>query len=150
RTVTRYVMIRGKDGVESVVQEAEILTEKRLHDVLTENPELLPTDDLDMESTVVVGRESGLESGYADLVLADSSGALCLVEVKKEGNPDTRRVVAQLLEYASTLWQMTTEDFEGDVLRPYVQQLGLSGEVPDLATYVYEHVAKPSSEPEDP
>jgi len=42
---------------------------------------------------VVVGRESGLDSGYADLVLVDRAAQVCLVEVKKEGNLDTRRSV---------------------------------------------------------
>jgi hypothetical protein len=140
--MARHVMIRSKDGVESVVQEAEILSEKRLHDVLTEHPELLPADDLDLGPTVVVGRESGLESGYADLVLVDTLGALCLVEVKKEGNPDTRRVIAQLLDYAAKLWQMPMEDFERVVLQPYLQTLGVVGDdLPDLASYVYDHVS---------
>ncbi len=53
---------------------------------------------------VTVGFEVGLASGVADLVLLDEAGRLCIVEVKKEGNADTRRVVAQVLDYASALW----------------------------------------------
>ena len=68
----------------------------------------------------VVGRESGLESGYTDLVLLDRRGQVCLVEVKREGNPDTRRVVAQLLDYATSLWGCSLPDFERVVLHPSV------------------------------
>lgn len=45
---------------ERVATEAELLTEQRLHDVLTEHPELLPAADLGMGPAVVVGREAGL------------------------------------------------------------------------------------------
>jgi hypothetical protein len=69
--------------------------------------------------TVVVGRESAFASGYADLILVDDRGEVCLVEVKKEGSPDTRRVVAQLLDYAAGLWGKTLRDFEQDVFLPY-------------------------------
>jgi hypothetical protein len=146
--VARHVMIRNADGSESVIRESELPAEKNLHDVLTQHPQLLPADDLELGATVVVGRESGLESGYADLVLVDGSGQLCLVEVKKEGNPDTRRVIAQLLDYAAALWQVSVEDFERGVLQPYLHTLGVSDELPDLASYVREHAPNSSDSPE--
>jgi hypothetical protein len=37
------------------------------------------------------------------LILVDDMGQVCLVEVKKEGNPNTRQVLAQLFEYAASL-----------------------------------------------
>jgi hypothetical protein len=64
-------------------------------------------------------RNRGLLRGYADLVYLDHNGQICLVEVKKEGNPDTRRVVAQLLDYAAALWGKSLEEFERDVVLPY-------------------------------
>lgn len=77
---------------------------------------------------MVVGREANLESGYADLVLVDQTGQICLVEVKNEGNPDTRRVVAQLLDYAAALWQLSIEDFARAVLRPFLDASGDPGD----------------------
>jgi hypothetical protein len=44
---------------------------------------------------VAVGLEASLASDSADLVLLDARGQLCVVEVKKEGNTDTRKVIAQ-------------------------------------------------------
>lgn len=109
--------------------------ERDLHDVLTANPGLIPSEDLQLGALTVVGRESGLAAGYADLVLVDESGEVCLVEVKKEGNPDTRRVVAQLLDYAAALWNKSLDELERDVLRPYLASSG------QAATSLGEHLA---------
>jgi hypothetical protein len=73
----RSVLMRDGAG-ERVATEAELLTEQRLHDVLTEHPELIPVEDLGMSEVVVVGREAGLDAGRADLVLADATGRLCM------------------------------------------------------------------------
>jgi hypothetical protein len=68
-------------------------------------------------------------------VLLDAAGRLCLVEVKKEGNPDTRRVVAQLIDYASSLWQMSVEDFERTVFYPYPRTVRApTSRCPDYST----------------
>jgi hypothetical protein len=148
--VPRSVLIRGVDGRDALVQETELLAEKDLHDVLTTHPGLLPADDLEVGRTIVVGRESGLESGYADLVLVDAYGQICLVEVKKEGNPDTRRVIAQLLDYAAALWQMSVEDFERAVLHPYLRGTGKhDASLPDLASYVVENLKDTQSDIDD-
>jgi hypothetical protein len=82
-----------------------------------EHPALVPAADLGFGQVVTVGYEASLASGSADLVLLDVRGQLCVVEVKKEGNTDTRRVIAQLLDYASALWGLTLEEFEHRVLR---------------------------------
>lgn len=93
--------------------------------------------DLGLGDAVVVGKESGLAAGYADLVLVDDQGRLCIVEVKNEGNPDTRRVVAQLLDYAASLWGLSLEEFEQRVVHPF-----LAGEGDDSLPSVGEYVAE--------
>lgn len=116
--MARYVLIRD-GGDEHVVPETPLPLEANLHDALTNHPQLLPSEDMGLGRTVVVGRESAFASGYADLILIDDRGQVCLAEVKKEGNPDTRRVVAQLLDYAAALWGKTLDEFEQDVFLPY-------------------------------
>ena len=134
--MTRYVLIR-RDSTEEVVPETAVPLEAELHDALTTHPELIPADDLGLEAPRVVGRESGLESGYVDLVLLDRRGQVCLVEVKKEGNPDTRRVVAQLLDYAASLWGCSLAEFERVVLHPFISVKQAGGtSLPALAEFV--------------
>jgi hypothetical protein len=100
------------------VRESALPAEADLHDALTDFPALIPAEDLGLGELVVIGRESGLVSGFADLVLVDRHGHLCLVEVKKES--EVRRVVAQLLEYAAALWGMDLGEFERQVAQPYL------------------------------
>ena len=76
------------------------------------HPSLVPAADLGFGPVVTVGFEASLNSGHADLVLLNDEGRACIVEVKKEGNPDTRRVIAQLLDYAAALWGLTIDSFE--------------------------------------
>jgi hypothetical protein len=116
--MNRFVVIHDEaQGGERLVEETAVPTEAALHEVLMRHPRLVPATDLGLGDIVTVGFEVSLASGRADLVLLDEEGRLCLVEVKKEGNPDTRQVVAQLLDYAAALWGLTVEEFEQHVLR---------------------------------
>jgi hypothetical protein len=128
------MLMRDVSG-EHLIAESELPLEKNLHDVLTQHPALLPDEDLSLGQLVVVGRESSLPSGYADLVLVDDRGQLCLVEVKKAGNPDTRQVVAQLLDYAAALWGQTLAQFEKGVVIPYLDTLE-DNDAEDLASHL--------------
>jgi hypothetical protein len=132
------MLIRAEDEPVRVVEEASLPTEAELHDALTTYPQLIPTSDVGLDTTVVVGRESGLAAGYADLVLMDDRGRLCLVEVKNEGNPDTRRVVAQLFDYAASLWGLSVEEFEQRVLHPFLAANGRVAPLPTVAEYLAE------------
>jgi hypothetical protein len=128
-------LIRDALGEERVVRELKLGTESELHDVLTNNPLLLPAEDLQLDRLAVFGRESKVDSGRPDLVLVDRSAQVCIVEVKREDNPDTRHVIAQLLDYAAALWRMSAEDFERAVLHPYLRSGGQSEPLPGLGTY---------------
>jgi RecB family endonuclease NucS len=74
--VSRHVLIRTEDEPERVVAETALPTEAELHDALTRHPHLIPMSDVGLGDAVVVGRESGLAAGYADLVLVDDRGRL--------------------------------------------------------------------------
>src|SRR4051812_11357688 len=114
----RFVVIRDEGHAgERLVEETSVPTEAALHEVLMQHPSLVPATDLGLGHIVTVGFEASLASGSADLVLLDEEGRLCLVEVKKEGNSDTRRVIAQLFDYAAALWGLTIDEFETRVLQ---------------------------------
>jgi hypothetical protein len=122
--VGRFLLIRDPDQpddgqpAERLVAEGRVPKEDMLHKALMRNPKLVPATDLGLGEVVTVGYEASLPSaGDADLVLLDEEGRLCIVEVKKAGNPDTRRVIAQLLDYASALWGLTIDEFERRVTR---------------------------------
>jgi hypothetical protein len=97
-----------------ILQESPIELEERLQEVLKENPDLIPATDLGLEPPLlVVGRESVLASGYADLVCIDRSGMLVIVEVKRGKEGDARRAIAQALDYGSDIWHEMREAVRG-------------------------------------
>ena len=58
------------------------------------------------------------------------------MEVKKSGNPDTRQVVAQLLDYAAALWGQTIAQFDQGVVVPYLSSLGGNETPSDLLSHL--------------
>src|ERR1700729_445942 len=144
----RHVLIREGNEIGNVIVEAELPTEAELHDALTHYPELIPLSDIGMGTGVVIGRESALAAGYADLVLVDESGQLCIVEVKNAGNPDTRRVVAQLLDYAASLWGAAVDELTSRILHPYLDRIGTSELSADIGEFVARAVAGEDATPE--
>lgn len=97
-----------------ILEESPIELEERLQEVLKENPDLMPATDLGLEPPLlVVGRESVLASGYADLVCIDRNGMLVIVEVKRGKEGDARRAIAQALDYGSDIWHEMREAVRG-------------------------------------
>jgi hypothetical protein len=93
-----------------ILEESLIELEEQLQEVLKENPSLLPAADLGLQSPLlVVGRESSLTSGYADLVCVDGAGMPVIVEVKRGKEGDARRAIAQALDYGSDIWHAVRE-----------------------------------------
>lgn len=68
-----------------------------------------------------------------------------MVEVKKEGNTDTRRVIAQLLDYASALWGLTLDEFEHRVLRSRLA----SDDQRTLAEFVRDELIDEAEDPDE-
>ena len=120
RSVTRAALVRHDDG-EYLLPEAVVSSEAELHNAFEHHPELFPTEELGLGQLLTVGREVPFESGFADLIYLDEAGRVVIVELKRgTENPDSRRVVAQLLDYGAHLWGSTYEDFEQLIL-PYLR-----------------------------
>jgi hypothetical protein len=104
------------------------LTERRadsefeLQNVLRQAPNLIPVDDLGLDGPLmVVGRETALPSGRVDLLTVTPAGDVLIIEFKTgPQNPDYRHALAQLLDYASDLWQMDPGDFATNVVVSYL------------------------------
>jgi hypothetical protein len=97
--------------------------EQTLHDLVEQAPHVLPLAG--SPHLVIVGREVHLGNGYADLLAIETTGRLCVVEVKLASNGEARRaVVAQILAYAAFLHGLTIEEVERDVLGPKLRDRG--------------------------
>jgi len=84
--------------------------ETHLRDILYEDPDILPIEDISFSSTKLsriklMLKEVGLPgSGSTDLVGIDKSGNIFIIETKLATNPEAKRaVIGQILEYAAFL-----------------------------------------------
>src|SRR5574341_1564844 len=118
-----YILVQDAKGQGQRAAETDLPDEKTLQRLIREHPETLPLDDLgdDIPPLLIVGRETALATGYADVVGLDSEGLVTVIECKLDRNPEAKRgVVAQVLGYAASLWGMTYEQFESLVTRKYL------------------------------
>ena len=94
--------------------------EQWLQHLIHKHPTCLPMDQIEpgLPALVPVCMELPLASGYLDNLLMTPEGDIVIVEVKLFRNPQARReVVAQALDYASSLFGMTYADLEEAVLQ---------------------------------
>ncbi len=119
----KMIAMRGDDETPSLLTEVLAENELQLQEQLKNNPDLLPVEEFGINGPLmVVGRETQLPSGAADLIALARGGEVMIVEFKiGPQNADFRRVVAQLLDYGSDLWQMSIEDFQSTVARRYFE-----------------------------
>jgi hypothetical protein len=106
-------ILRLDSGVVSVAREARFESEDQIHRAIAEHPEVLPSEDVGVGPLVAVANELDLGAGPIDLLAADGNGRLVIVEFKRgTENPDVRKVVAQVLDYGSTLWRLPYNELE--------------------------------------
>ena len=107
----RIIHLRG--GVATVGRAIPFPSELVLHQAIASHPDVLPHDDFGIGPLVAVANELDLGSGPIDLLCVDASGELAIVEFKRgTENADVRKVVAQLLDYASSLWRTDLSQLE--------------------------------------
>jgi hypothetical protein len=100
---------RGGDWLEPVMGYD---SEKALQAIIREHPSLVTGALPGQADTVIACRELEGGVGPADVVVLDASGNLTLVECKLARNPEVRRkVIGQVLDYASRIWQMDVDEF---------------------------------------
>ena len=89
-----------------------------LRDMLFDHPELLPITAIDPSfgPLIPLCKEMKIGSGRADLVYINRDGLLTIVECKLWNNPEARRkVVGQILDYGSTVFEWSYSDLEREV-----------------------------------
>ncbi len=117
-----YILVQGSTAKWERAEEKELPREEKLQDLVRDNPEILPLDDLGDNASplLIVGREAPLANGLADVIGVDENGLITLIECKLARNPEVKRkVIGQILGYAAYLWKMGYEQFEADVVRNY-------------------------------
>jgi hypothetical protein len=121
------LLYRHHDGDWVPALSGDYRDERDLHDLLADDPSILPNDDLDDDDTLLfaVGYETALGSGYADVIFCSTGGKITICEVKLRRNAEIRReVIAQALSYAAFLEGMDVEAFTEQVVNPYLQFRG--------------------------
>ncbi len=96
------------------------LSESWLQQLIFENPECLPMVEIEpgFDSLVAICREMPTGHGPIDNLFMTGSGDIVIVETKLWRNPEARRtVLAQALDYATCLFQMSYSEFQQAALR---------------------------------
>ena len=105
----------GEDGKSIVLHRLNFsdraIDEGFLQEQLHRNPAILPVSELDDSFSPLISL--GREICHIDNLFISPKGRITVVETKLWRNPEaTRQVVAQMLDYAKELSQMTFEEFE--------------------------------------
>lgn len=84
-------------------------TEKWLQDLIHDNPELLPIEEIEpgFGRPVAVCRELATKHGFIDNLLITPEGNIVVVEVKLWRNPEARRAVVAQALYHCAKWAIT-------------------------------------------
>jgi hypothetical protein len=91
-----------------------------IENLVMKHPGVLPVEELDSaySNPVPVCTQLSTDAGYLDALLITPTGRLVIVEAKLWRNPEAKRkVIAQLLDYASELARWTYEDLERQIRR---------------------------------
>jgi len=93
--------------------------ESELQKLLVESPSLVTIDEIreDVSPLTFALTEFGLPgSGSTDVLAFTSQGDIAIIECKLAANPEIKRkVIGQILEYASYLWQMSYEQIDNRI-----------------------------------
>ena len=103
---------KGKNiPLERIEFSDKSINEGWLQQALHETPDILPVDELDSSFSPLVS--VGREILNIDNLYISPAGRITIVETKLWRNPEaTRKVIAQILDYANTLNQLSYEQFE--------------------------------------
>lgn len=110
------ILIREEDAHRwKLVETAAYTREDELQKLLAESPGLISIGEVRTGSSplVVAVREFNLLTGSIDLLAFSADGDIAVIECKLASNVDVKRkVIGQILEYGSNLWEMRYEELD--------------------------------------
>lgn len=113
-------LVKIADGKSEILKPELFDKEVILQEIVKKHPEIIPLEEIDesYDQLLIIGREFNVEkAGSIDLLAIDTTGLLTIIEFKLDKNTDIRKVVAQTIEYAANIWEMSY-----DVLDKKVQE----------------------------
>ncbi len=108
------VIVVRDDRIESLTK-MNFSSEPELQNYVYNNPSVIPISEIkgDDRRLVVLIKEFGIDGGSIDLLGIDNRGDIYVIEVKLKSNSERRKVIAQLLEYGTTLWVKYSNNPDG-------------------------------------
>ena len=103
-----YVMVMDEGG-NKVLKEADYKLESKLHDLIEENPELISIPGVEENDLFLL--PIGREHKASDLLCVDNEGGVTILEFKLAKNQTMREIVAQIIDYASSIWKEPYDAF---------------------------------------
>ena len=101
-----------------IIKPKSFKKEEILQEIVKNNPEIIPLEEIDenFDPLLIIGREFTLENvGSIDVLAIDVTGLITIIEFKLEKNTDIRKAVAQVVEYAANIWEMSYDVFDKKV-----------------------------------
>ncbi|MEM2910541.1 MAG: hypothetical protein QXO01_05720 [Nitrososphaerota archaeon] len=89
--------------------------EKDLRRLLLENLNIIPVEDIsdgEDENIITLRDEFPITEGSIDVLALGDGGGIYILETKLYKNPDKRKVIAQVLDYATALWKEYAQNSE--------------------------------------
>ena len=97
-----------QEGEKTIIKSKIFENENELQEIIKQHPNLINLSSIFSSPIMVIGRENE----YIDVLAITADAVPVIIECKRKDNPDMRYLIAQVLEYASKLEQMTYNDFD--------------------------------------
>lgn len=123
------MLIKGNE--KCLIHETDYTQEQKLREMVEESPELINLPEIEKGSILLPVAK---EFKASDLICVDNHGRIIVLEFKLEKNQTMRDIVAQILDYASTIWKTSYEEFNNSIKGYIKEKYGNE----DLATVFFE------------
>ena len=106
------MIVVKRDGVTISVKSEQFPSEDHLRELLLNNITLIPVEDISDDSYIIAScKEFPVSDGSIDVLALGNEGGIYLIETGLYRNPEKRKVLSQVLDYASAMWTTYGNNF---------------------------------------